>query len=390
MISLSRQIVKALLAVAFATSVYAFVPDKCTRNQINSAIPKARTAVFPASEESSARSASASSTLKNEGSNDWYTEWAQTNGVEINSKVSIREPTDEERGKGGVEAIESIQALEVLAKIPRALVVSAVDAPARAIEAAAEAKNFSWATDLTAATLAVLHPTEEEQEKTNTKAKQSFVQKWHAGGWATDGADLGPPEANYGSKDVTGSLMATGSDNDHNIFAKFRMPCHPVVLRASNGLAVLTGCTEDEAREVLTVRGRMYRSMRDALELLVLKPSQRPTGSNREKRCWDVADVLSRVLSRATMLQLDDDDSNAYPVHAIVPLHERLAHATSGENSKLVVSGDSVLLVATQKIAVGDAITRDYSTAPRLELDESQGALHLLTQFGLPPAAWDN
>lgn len=335
---------------------------------------------------------------------DWFSQWAQENGLKINSKLSLRDPnTEADRGKGGVTATESIQALEVLARIPRNLVISAVDAPTRAMEAAATANNFTWAADLTAATLVALHPTEDELLLTenSVQAKQAWIKSayWKAGGWATEGADLGPDDVNFGPKDVTGSLLATGSDNDHNIYAKFRMPCHPVILRASLGLGVLTGCTEEEARDVLTCRGKYYRSMRDALESLVLTPSEREKGSNREKRCWNVADTLSRVLSRATMLQLDkenkdDDDTttaNNHPIHAIVPLHDRLGHCgpSQGENTRLVAaSSDEILIVATKDIAKNEEITRDYTKAPRLDQDESHGPLHLLTQFGLPPSVW--
>ena len=47
-----------------------------------------------------------------------------------------------------------------------------------------------------------------------------------------------------------------------------------------------------------------------------------------------------------------------------------------------------VLLVATRSIEQGEPITRDYAAAPRLPADTSDGALRLLLQFGLPPAAW--
>merc|ERR1712238_401394 len=96
-------------------------------------------------------------------------------------------------------------------------------------------------------------------------AKKEFIRSWTDGGWATNGVpDLGPPDANFGNKHVTGSLLSTGSDNDKNIYAKFRMPCHPVLQRASLGLAMICGydtCTEEEARNVLTLRGSTYRSM---------------------------------------------------------------------------------------------------------------------------------
>ena len=319
-------------------------------------------------------------------------------GLIVHDSITLRDPTPDERGKGGVEvaADGSIKALEVLARIPRELIVSSVDAPTRALEAAANARNLTWATDLTAATLVAMHPTEEELSASSTEndidgvqAKKDWIRSWEAGGWATDGADLGPPDVNFGSKDVTGSLLATGTDNDHNIYAKFRMPCHPVLLRASLGLEVLTQCTEDDARETLTARGFTYRSMRDALEPLVLESSERPKGSLREKRCWDVADTLSRVQSRATTFEVEDEESDDEPVltHAIVPIHERLEHSFN-ENTKVVASGDEILLVATRDIAGGEAITRNYDLSPRLLNDKSEGALHLLTQFGLPPKSW--
>jgi len=375
-----------LLVAAFAiTTSSAFAPQQTcfTRQPYHVNNPLLMTL-----DESSPSSPSTANTLDDINKDDWYYQWAVSNGVEMDPKIAIRTPLEEERGKGGILATDDVKALEVLAKIPRSLILSAVDAPPRAIEAAANANNFSWATDLTSAALVALHPTDEELlVEDAAKAKQQFVQSWQAGGWATDGADLGPPDVNFGAKDVTGSLLATGSDNDHNIYSKFRMPCHPVLFRASNGLSVLTGCTEEQAREVLAARGRMYRSMRDALEGLVLSPTERTKGSNREKRCWDVADLLSRVLSRATFLNLNDDDDHI-PQAVIVPLHERLAHSST-ENCKLVAASENeIWLVATQDIPAGEGLTRNYDAAPRLEQDESEGALHLLTQFGLPPSAW--
>ena len=53
-----------------------------------------------------------------------------------------------------------------------------------------------------------------------------------------------------------------------------------------------------------------------------------------------------------------------------------------------VGDANEVLLVATRAIGAGEELTRDYSAAPRLVGDESAGALRLLLQFGLPPAAW--
>jgi len=318
-------------------------------------------------------------------------------GVVVHESLVLRDPTPDERGKGGVEvaADASIKALEVLARIPRDLIVSSVDAPLRAMEAASNARNLTWATDLTAATLVAMHPTDDEisasssdKDMNAVQIRKEWIQSWETGGWATNGADLGPPDANFGAKDVTGSLLATGTDNDHNIYAKFRMPCHPVLLRASLGLEVLTKCTENEARVALTARGFTYRSMRDALEPLVLESSERPKGSLREKRCWDVADTLSRVLSRATTFEVEDGETDEVTLtHAIVPIHERLEHSVN-ENSKVVAGGDEILLVATRDISGGEAITRNYAASPKLLNDKSEGGLHLLLQFGLPPNAW--
>ena len=315
-----------------------------------------------------------------------WTEWAAENGV-VAPKLSIRSPLEEERGKGGVNAAEPIAAIEVLARIPRSLVLSGFDAPPRAIEASAAARDLSWATELTAAAVAALHPSSAKLEGSEGEfadAKRRWVGGWESGGWGTNGADLGPPEADWGSKCVTGSLLATGSDNDHNIYAKFRFPCHPVVHRAALGLALLTGADEGDSLSALRCRGEAYRAMRDALLTLVGTPTERK-GSMRERRCWDVADTLSKVLSRATTIRLDED----VLTHAVVPLHERLSHCDSkGTNTKLIADGDEILLVATRDIAVGEAITRNYSEAPQLDGDISEGALRLLLQFGLPPSAW--
>mmetsp|Transcript_7609 Transcript_7609/g.18972 ORF Transcript_7609/g.18972 Transcript_7609/m.18972 type:complete len:400 (+) Transcript_7609:110-1309(+) len=381
--------------VSIAASCDAFIPRSTTlSSRLNNGDSKSSWAVAAAEDPSWSSPSSVTNSDNAVGEKT-----VVPTGIVLHENLVLRDPTPEERGKGGVEAGQGgIKALDVLARIPRDLIVSTLDASDRAMEAASGARNLTWATDLTAATLVALHPTEEELAgSAAAKSKQEWIQSWRAGGWATDGSDLGPPEANFGSKDVIGSLLATGTDNDHNIYAKFRMPCHPVLLRASLGLGVLTGCTEDQAREALTARGFTYRSMRDALEPLVFESTERSKGSKREKRCWDVADTLSRVLSRSTTVELeapsvnpddDDDDDELVLAYAIVPVHERLEHSVS-ENSKLVSNGtDEILLVATRDINVGEAVTRNYSSSPKLLNDESEGALHLLLQFGLPPKAW--
>ena len=303
-------------------------------------------------------------------------------------KLTFHPSLPEGRGKGGVRASEPIAALEVIARIPRSLIVATCDSPARAVAATAEmdAENFSWAADLCAATLVSLFPDpadNDDDDNGSISAKQSWIAGWEAGGWGTDGADLGPPDVNWGSKCVTGSLLSTGSDNDENVFAKFRFPCHPVIFRAGTGLAMLTGAEDQEALDALLLRGKTYRGMRDALLTLVETPSDRK-GSLRERRAWDVADVLSRMLARATTLQLGEEDGVEEMAFAVVPVHERLAHCDKkGENSKLVAAGEDVLLVATRDILEGEEITRDYVQAPRLDGDTTEGSLRLLSQFGI-------
>jgi len=327
--------------------------------------------------------------------------WKENNPrITVSSKISIREPLPDERGKGGVYCInEKIRALEVLARIPRNEIITTRDISAAALEAAANAKSLSWITDLTAVALAEVSSLDDNNTNNN---KASWINSWIDGGWATNSADLGPEDTPWGPKCVTGSLLSTGSDNDKNIFAKFRMPCHPVLLRASAGLALLTGCSEDDARMALTNRGTQYRSMRDALLVLSDIPRWSGKGSLRERRTWDVADMMSKVLSRVTMLELnkqddDDDDDETQLImtksYCIVPLHERLEYCGVKEedNVKLVVvsnddnnEDEEILLVATRDINVGEAITRDYTTAPKLDNDTSTGPLRLLLQFGVP------
>jgi len=141
---------------------------------------------------------------------------------------------------------------------------------ARAVEAAANAQNCTWVMELTAATLAALHPTcselaTDKTESTSTGtstllSKQQWIQSWVEGGWATHGSDLGPPETQFGSKCTTGSVRTTMPTN---VYAKFRLHCHSAIHRAAVGLAFLTKtATEEECGEAQARRGKFYRSMR--------------------------------------------------------------------------------------------------------------------------------
>ena len=116
--------------------------------------------------------------------------WSDSVGISA-PKLSIRPPTAEERGKGGVFASEDISALEVITRIPSNLIVTAKDAPTRAIEAAANANDINWAAELTAAAIVALHPeANDNADESVVPAKQSWASSWQAGGWATDSSDL--------------------------------------------------------------------------------------------------------------------------------------------------------------------------------------------------------
>lgn len=316
-------------------------------------------------------------------SDDRWCTWAAKHGISA-PKLAVHTLAPVDRGKGGVFATETIAPMEVVARIPRALAVTASEDDCNL---ASTARVTGWQVELTAAVLRILHSKDDR-----VAPVRSWLKAWEHGGWATDNADLGAEGVRWGASDVTGNLMATGSDNDQAIFAKFRFPCHPVVHRAGLGLAMLTGADKNAALDALTCRGTSFRSMRDALIPLVIEPSPRSKGSLRDRRSWDVSDALSRVLARATYLQWTSDAET--PTCALVPLHDRLAHCDArGENVKVVCDPrdpnmDDVLLVATREIAVGEAITRDYNDAPRLRECRSDGALRLLLQFGLPPEAW--
>jgi hypothetical protein len=387
-------------------------------------------------------------------------------------KLSVRAPTDAERGKGGVFALQPIAAMEVVARIPRRLVLSASDA-ARA--AASEAREPSWATELTAEALLAVHA---DGAAAGTRA---WVGAWKEGGWATNPTDLGNEEVRWGARDVTGSLIATGSDNDKNIYAKFRTssrlapsasfmrhcagrcaaapllqpragpPLAPEALclssRDVHGRFPVPPCRAPRRsgsggahRHHVSARDRCARRARPSVPCDARRPSQarrratpdaerigtRAEGMGGRRHCFQGArppvpfaraiatrpiashtrtsplrpvptpslrsrPLPSQVLARATNLELD-----GVPTSAVVPLHERLAHCDSrGENTKLVGADPTaehadaaVLLVATREILPGEPLTRDYTLAPRLPDDASDGALRLVLQFGLPPDAW--
>ena len=198
--------------------------------------------------------------------------------------------------------------------IPRALVITPCD---DAIAVAEGVEDASWATALTAAALIALH---EPKADLGGAAKKDWISEWTHGGWATLNSDLGAPGVQWGADYVTGNLMATGSDNDKNIYAKFQFPCHPVVHRAGIGLSQLTMSEKTDALEALQRRGRAFRSMRDALIPLVQTPTLRPKGSQGRsvRGTW-------RICSRVSFLARRWSSSKTVRRQLL-----RLSHCTSG------------------------------------------------------------
>ena len=135
-------------------------------------------------------------------------EWqafASENGI-VAPKLAVRTLSEDDRGKGGVVATETISPMEVIATIPRSMILSPSEA---AISAAASVEEPSWAAELTAAALLLMHP--DGAEDRDAAAKRAWLETWTTGGWATNNADLGEPGVRWGRDDVTGCLMATGS-----------------------------------------------------------------------------------------------------------------------------------------------------------------------------------
>ncbi|KAJ1462164.1 hypothetical protein M885DRAFT_506298 [Pelagophyceae sp. CCMP2097] len=265
------------------------------------------------------------------------TTWLEGVDVSTFGKVALR-------GDAGVVAETDVAAAEVMASVAADLVLSTT-------------ATAGWAGRLASAALAA-----------RASPLAPWVGAWRGGGWATDSADL--DERDRGCK----SLLATGSDNDSEIYRKFGMSCHPVVDRAALRLAALTGCGVAEARDALLRRGAAFRACQDGLAAQISSPAARAGLSLNERRGVEAASFFSRAAARATWL-----DGRC----AVVPLHDALDHAgAEGENTKLVLDGDRVLLVAARALKRGDALTRDYLAAPSLAPKDAQPTLKLLLEHG--------
>ena len=114
---------------------------------------------------------------------------------------------------------QDVAALEVLARVPRSLTLQAP-------------RRKDWPGKLTAAAI-------EAVEEGGDLG--SYVRSWRGGGWATSSDDL---EAR--DKETVDSLLATGSDNDFEIFKKFGMKCWTPrpCFRAARGLRLVFLATQ--------------------------------------------------------------------------------------------------------------------------------------------------
>ena len=254
---------------------------------------------------------------------------------------------------------QDVAALEVLARVPRSLTLSA-------------ARRKDWPGKLTAAAI-------EAVEEGGDLG--SYVRSWRGGGWATSSDDL---EAR--DKETVDSLLATGSDNDFEIFKKFGMKCHPAVDRAAYRLSALCRHrNEKAARAALVERGYAWRECREALIPMVRNPT-RSEGTARRRRELDAAELYSRALARAA--RVGDDI-------VVCPLYDTLRDGAAGATATLVEDpgGDDLLVVASRALVAGDAVTRDYGRAPSLGFIDGSDAdpasesevLRRLLQFGIDP-----
>ena len=165
--------------------------------------------------------------------------WCESNGVAAD-KLAFDD--------GAATATQNVAALEVLARVPRSLALSVP-------------RRRDWAGALTAEAI-------EAVEAGGPLA--SYVRSWRGGGWATSSEDLESRD-----RDTVDCLLATGSDNDFEIFKKFGMKCHPAVDRAAYRLAAICRHPDEKAaRAALVERGSAWRACRETLIPLVRHPTR--------------------------------------------------------------------------------------------------------------------
>ena len=334
-----------------------------------------------------------------------FLQWASDRGITTTGKLAVR---PDSRSGRGVWATGDIAAGEVIASVPRELVIET--------PVGEGGEEGAWVGRLAAAALG---EADADPIVNAAVALRPCVATWRGGGWATN---RGEPDPWFGldamdNDDFT--LLATGSDNDRNIYQKFGLKCHPVVHRATLRLAAMCGTAPGANRELLTARGRAFRACRDDLEKLVTRP-RNPSmpGSARDQRVAEEARFWSMCAARAAPIVDDSGEEAGRRRVVICPIFDILDHGdnpsvqllaapheTDGEEEEEQEEGQPaspqrpLRLVATRAIPAGEALTRDYGlSAPTVELelppfadsshmgeDESQRRLRLLLWAGVKP-----
>ncbi len=196
---------------------------------------------------------------------DTYYEWMSARGIETNGKLEFR---PDARSGRGVYATGPIEAGEVIATVPWNLVIATPvedsnrrhssnnDNDSSAVDSHGDA---SWVGRLAATALGYA---DADVFVNSALGLRPCVATWRGGGWASEAGEPDPWYALDPMDNDDFNLLATGSDNDHNIYQKFGLKCHPVVHRATLRLASICGTSPETNRDAITVRGKVRASVR--------------------------------------------------------------------------------------------------------------------------------
>lgn len=309
-------------------------------------------------------------------SNREYIQWATEAGVETNGKIEIRLDS---RGYGAFAA-GSMDAGELIATIPMNLLIM-TDV------------SDGWVARLCQKVLQAVY-------SDDGCSLSPWLTSWRGGGFATRTGESDPWLALDPLDNDKFTLLATGSDNDMNIFAKFGLKCHPVIERAAIRLQAICGTSLAASRSAVEARGRAFRACRDNMLLPALRHRARDPkleGSARDQNVAEAARYFSQCAARATPLTSLNCESVV-----IVPLFDLLNHGVESVKLVQLAVGDMgqtepcVGLVAARALSDGEELTRDYSSTPLMngfvaptEETESAKRLRLLLQCGVKPAYAD-
>jgi hypothetical protein len=187
---------------------------------------------------------------------DTYYEWMAARGIETNGKLEYR---PEARSGRGVYATTAIEAGEVIATVPWDLVIATEGGEA------ADDDDAGWVGRLASMALGYA---DDDVVVNSALGMRPCVATWRGGGWASEAGESDPWFALDDMDNDDFSLLATGSDNDHNIYQKFGLKCHPVIHRATLRLASICGTSQGANRDAITVRGKV-RTLIPQLRLVV-------------------------------------------------------------------------------------------------------------------------